>query len=334
MTKKRSTATYILPSTKIHKLEQIIAEYYKARSKSGMTSGKLSKITKGKVSIQAVSGSNSFLMDVKVLEPDTGLNTYRLTKLGINFGNCIMKHGDTSPFWKAAVENSKFISSVHELIAESSPINKDTLISEIVNRAGRDVEKKAGRDGATALLSIMDKADLILESKEDNEIKISDKQRLPSDFPFANQIFGVPDKKYTYDLFMLMPFEPGLKPVYDDSIKKVAKELELSIARADDFFSQNIVMHEIWSAIAQATILIADCTGKNPNVFYEIGLAHAINKPVILITQNENDVPFDLRHRRYIQYTYTPPGMKKFETDLYTTISETLKDLKSSIKPI
>jgi len=272
------------------------------------------------------------LIDLKVLQPDTGLNTYRLTELGINFGDCIMKHGDSSPFWKDAVNNSEFIVGVYKFIVESTPINKDNLINEIVNRARRDVEKKAGRDGATALLSILAKADLISESKEDNEIKISAlKHKSSRDISFTNQIFGAPDEKYTCDLFMLMPFAPSLKPVYDDSVKKIAEELKLSIARADDFFSQNIVMHEIWSAIAQATIIIADCTGKNPNVFYEIGLAHAINKPVILITQNENDVPFDLRHRRYILYSYTPRGMQIFENELSKTILETKKHLSVSI---
>jgi hypothetical protein len=145
-------------------------------------------------------------------------------------------------------------------------------------------------------------------------------------------IFGPPDKKYTYDLFMLMPFLPELKRIYDDHIRKVANTLSLSIARADDFFSQNSIVQEIWSAIAQAKILIADCTGKNPNVFYEIGIAHAINKPVILITQKPEDVPFDLRHRRYIQYEYTPPGMEKFERDLAATIVETQKDLTATEK--
>jgi hypothetical protein len=144
-------------------------------------------------------------------------------------------------------------------------------------------------------------------------------------------ILGPLDKKYKYSLFILMPFIPELKPVYDDHIKKVAAKLNLSIARADDFFSQNSIMEEVWSAIAQATILIADCTGKNPNVFYEIGLAHAINKPVILITQNPDDVPFDLRHRRYIKYSYTPRGMEDFERNLSSTILETQKDFGASM---
>lgn len=146
---------------------------------------------------------------------------------------------------------------------------------------------------------------------------------------YAYSIFGSPNKKYTYDLFVLMPFTLNLKPVYDDHIKKVAQTQKLSIARADDFFSQNSIIHEVWSAIAQASILIADCTGKNPNVFYEIGIAHTLGKPVILITQNQDDVPFDLRHIRYIHYEYTPSGMIKFESTLATTILEITKDISA-----
>ena len=60
------------------------------------------------------------------------------------------------------------------------------------------------------------------------------------------------------------------------------------------------------------------------NVFYEIGLAHAIGVPVILITRSSDDVPFDLRQRRYIHYEFTPRGMKAFEEALKKTI-ETIR---------
>ncbi len=149
---------------------------------------------------------------------------------------------------------------------------------------------------------------------------------------FSLSIFGSPNKKYAYDLFVLMPFTEILKPIYDDHIKKVSKANNLTIARADDFFSQNSIMHEVWSAITQASIIIADCTGKNPNVFYEIGIAHTIGKPVILITQNQDDVPFDLRHIRYILYEYTPSGMIKFENSLTKTILEIMKDVDTGTK--
>ena len=83
-------------------------------------------------------------------------------------------------------------------------------------------------------------------------------------------------------------------------------------------------MSDIWNAIYDARLIIADCTNRNPNVFYEIGVAHAIGQKVILITQNKDDVPFDLRHLRFIDYEYTPRGMREFESRLKQTIQTEL----------
>ena len=70
--------------------------------------------------------------------------------------------------------------------------------------------------------------------------------------------------------------------------------------------------------------MIADCTGRDPNVFYEIGVAHTVGKPVVLITQSADDVPFDLRAIRFIEYQYTPPGMRVFEERLKITLKEVI----------
>jgi hypothetical protein len=83
-------------------------------------------------------------------------------------------------------------------------------------------------------------------------------------------------------------------------------------------------MADIWDAIRAARIIIADCTGRNANIFYEIGLAHALGKPVVLLSQHEEDVPFDLGHIRFIKYNCTPPGRKSFEKDLKATLSSIL----------
>lgn len=48
-------------------------------------------------------------------------------------------------------------------------------------------------------------------------------------------------------------------------------------------------------------------TTRNPNVFYELGLAHALKKPVVLVSSNESDVPFDLKHIRVIYYDVNDP---------------------------
>lgn len=133
-------------------------------------------------------------------------------------------------------------------------------------------------------------------------------------------MFGKPRVVSAPDIFVLMPFDATLRPVYDDHIKRVAGQLTMSVGRADDFFTTHAVMDDIWAAVYSAKIVIGDCTGRNPNVFYEIGMAHTIGKPVILITQNEADVPFDLQSLRYIRYSYTPPGMQDFEERLLKTI--------------
>jgi nucleoside 2-deoxyribosyltransferase len=63
----------------------------------------------------------------------------------------------------------------------------------------------------------------------------------------------------------------------------------------------------VWSGINDARVLVAELTQRNPNVFYELGLAHALEKPVVLISSNEADVPFDLHHIRVIYYDVSDP---------------------------
>jgi hypothetical protein len=133
--------------------------------------------------------------------------------------------------------------------------------------------------------------------------------------------FGPPDRLANQpDVFIVMPFLDKLRPVWDDHIKPVAQRLGLTAARADDFFTAHAVMSDIWNGISGARAVIADRTDRNPNVFYEIGLAHAIGKIVIMITQSADDVPFDVRHLRYIRYEYTPRGMQEFEGKLAATL--------------
>lgn len=137
---------------------------------------------------------------------------------------------------------------------------------------------------------------------------------------------GPPDPELSSaDIFVAMPFTDVLTPVYRDHIAPIGRSLGLTVVRADDLFAARQVITVIWSAIANCSLVIADCTGRNPNVFYEIGLAHAVGKIVVLLTQNEDDIPFDLRHLRYIRYAYTPPGMKRFESELGSVLASHFK---------
>jgi hypothetical protein len=138
--------------------------------------------------------------------------------------------------------------------------------------------------------------------------------------------FHGPPSARDIDVFVVMPFGEDLVPVYQDHIKAVCERLRLKVERADDFRGARAVVRDVWSAVFAAKVIIADCTGRNANVFYEIGLAHAVGTPTILITQEAADIPFDLQGLRHIEYTLAPRGMKAFEDDL----SETLEDCRRS----
>ena len=160
------------------------------------------------------------------------------------------------------------------------------------------------------------------------DISLTSLARSVDDGLFVTPEFG-PSRVLAIDIFVLMSFQPQLKPVYEDHIGKVARNLGLLVKRADDLFTAHSVVADIWSGIRSARVIIADCTGRNPNVFYEIGIAHTIGKPVILITQTNDDVPFDLRSIRYIPYEFTPRGMMTFEANLAKTLHDVL-----SAKPL
>ena len=118
------------------------------------------------------------------------------------------------------------------------------------------------------------------------------------------------------DLFVLMPFSPESDRTYTNHIRRVASEFGLSCKRADEFFTVQSVMKDIWSAISMAKAVLADLTGRNPNVFYELGIAHTLGKPAVLVTQNIDDVPFDVRGWRIIEYVSDPDGLASFEGEL------------------
>lgn len=145
-------------------------------------------------------------------------------------------------------------------------------------------------------------------------------------------VFGKPSQtsQFKGDIFMIMPFAAAFNGLYTDVIRPLVKELGLSITRGDEFTSANgVIMGEVWSALNNCQFVIAEITGGNDNVFYELGIAHTLNKPAILITQatKPDNVPFDIRHLRYIQYKNTAAGGAKLHDDLKASITRLLSDL-------
>lgn len=130
--------------------------------------------------------------------------------------------------------------------------------------------------------------------------------------------------------FVLMPFRPPLDEIYDQIIKPTIETMcNMECRRADDIYSSKPVIGDIWEYIQKAEIIIADLTGKNPNVLYELGLSHALCKRVILLAPSTEDVPFDLRHFRFIIYEQSF-NREKLAQDLSKAVSsiceETIND--------
>ena len=102
--------------------------------------------------------------------------------------------------------------------------------------------------------------------------------------------------------FLIMPFGEEFDPVYTEFIKPLLEEVGFSVERADDIESQQNILRDIVEKIATSDLIVADLTSANPNVFYELGLAHAFKKPVILMTQSLEEVPFDLKSYPLLEY--------------------------------
>lgn len=154
---------------------------------------------------------------------------------------------------------------------------------------------------------------------------------------YVRPIWGTPNDNHNRPIsscFVLMPFHEPFKTIYKDHIYFTMDGMGITCNKADDFYNVHNIMTDIWNAILMNSFVIADITGKNPNVLYEVGIAHAIGKPVILMTQNMDDVPFDLRSMRVIKYEYTPRGCKDLENVLKDTAINTINEVGEIEKDI
>jgi len=115
--------------------------------------------------------------------------------------------------------------------------------------------------------------------------------------------------------FVLMPFSENWSDRIWRHIKSIVESNGFVCTRADDLYGTNI-LDDIWKAINESEIIIADTTTRNPNVFYEIGISHTLGKKVILLSQSKKDIPFDFLHYRHIIYEDNTDGIDYLESEL------------------
>lgn len=162
------------------------------------------------------------------------------------------------------------------------------------------------------------------EQRVDNttEIKIGKIKKLDHGQVFTKHDFDVED-----DLcFVLMPFLEPFERIYKNHVKPTLEKSGFRVMISSDIFASTAIIQDIWEHINKANLIVADLTGKNPNVFYELGIAHSLGKHVIIITQNANDIPFDLKHLRYFSYADNEEGMMI----LSATLDNVVKFLRKS----
>jgi len=121
--------------------------------------------------------------------------------------------------------------------------------------------------------------------------------QLPSDAPLA---------------FVIMPFGVVFDRVYEQLFVPLLTKAGYRVRRADTLLNQRAIMHEVIAGITEGDLIWADLTGGNANVFYELGIAHALRKRTVLVAQRRDDVPFDLRGYKNHVYRLefaTPPSL-------------------------
>lgn len=118
-------------------------------------------------------------------------------------------------------------------------------------------------------------------------------------------------------IFVVMQFTQEYNELFEDVIKPITEQAGFECVRADEFYTSTPIIKDIIESIQDSTAIIAEITPDNPNVFYEIGYSHAINKPTILLCDKKREkLPFDVSSFRTLFYENTIAGKKKVEESL------------------
>ena len=130
--------------------------------------------------------------------------------------------------------------------------------------------------------------------------------------------------------FILMPFDKSFDDIYKLGIKETATTLGILAERVDEQIYSEGILERIYRQIELADLVVADMTGQNPNVFYEVGYAHAKGKLCILLTQKSDDIPFDLKHHRHIIYGSSIGQLRDMLSEEMTWAKSQVETIRSS----
>jgi hypothetical protein len=133
---------------------------------------------------------------------------------------------------------------------------------------------------------------------------------------------GDPTEPRAATCFIVMPFSAEWSPDVHRILARACEAAGVRSVRGDDLFTPTDILEDMWQSINAAHFVIADITGRNPNVLYELGVAHTLAKPVLILSQQAGDIPIDLATRRVILYGQKTDAWRE---ELARTIREAIE---------
>lgn len=215
---------------------------------------------------------------------------------------------DTIDGYRQAVMNAPDISEVYQHYRGENLPDDQFLRNTVVETY--KVPAESFQEFKQVFLESLETAELI--SKHGDKLRITDIAGGDASAPTQSDRLKKLEKTTNVgandSCFVMQPFAAPLGDYYEKIYRPAIEKAGLRSVRADaEIFATGKIMDQVWSGINAAKVLVAELTSRNPNVFYELGLAHAMKKPVVLVSAKEEDVPFDLQHIRVIYYDMSDP---------------------------
>lgn len=130
------------------------------------------------------------------------------------------------------------------------------------------------------------------------------------------RVFEIPNEQPSPRLVaVMMPFDASFANVYK-AIKTACANAGMECERVDNIWEHSTIIQDVFGLIWKSSVVLCDFSGRNPNVFYECGIAHTLGRHVIPLAQHKSDVPFDLQHHRYLSYLPNDAGLAVLADEL------------------
>ena len=209
---------------------------------------------------------------------------------------------------REAIMNAPQVSEVYKHYRGENLPDPEFFKNTVVDKYSVPLEK--ADEFRQIFLKSLKEAELLSEHGDKTRVlDVTEEDSSPSQKTDALKKLGKKVKVSATDsCFVMQPFSAPLGEYYEKIYRPAIEKAGLKSVRADaDIFGTGKIIDQVWRGITEAKVLVAELTSRNANVFYELGLAHALEKPVVLVSSSEEDVPFDLQHIRVIYYDVNDP---------------------------